>query len=141
MERTFAMIKPSCVKYAEEVEFDMTQTGLRVVSSAEVKLTPEQAKLFYAEHQGKPFFQGLIDMLSLNTVKVYELEGISAVWKWRDLIGPTIPSLGERNQLRRRFSNAEAYKNGNPDNGFHGSANTEDAERELSLMKNWGYLK
>ena len=141
MEKTFAMIKPSCVKYAEEVEFEMTLIGLRIVSSAEVQLTTEQAKLFYAEHQGKPFFQGLVDMLSTNTVKVYELEGISAVWKWRDLIGPTIPNLGERDQLRRRFANAEAYINGNPDNGFHGSASTEDAERELSLMKKWGYLE
>ena len=141
MEKTFAMIKPSCVKYAEEVEFEMALMGLRIVSSAEVQLTSEQAKLFYIEHQGKPFFQGLVDMLSLNTIKVYELEGISAVRKWRDLIGPTIPSLGERDQLRRRFADAEAYMNGNPDNGFHGSVSTEDAERELSLMKKWGYLK
>lgn len=141
MEKTFAMIKPSCVKCAEEVEIEMTLMGLRIVSSAEVQLTSEQAKLFYTEHQGKPFFQGLVDMLSLNTVKVYELEGISAVRKWRDLIGPNNPSLGERDQLRRRFADAEAYINGNPDNGFYGSASIEDAERELSLMKKWGYLK
>ena len=110
MEKTFAMIKPSCVKYAEEVEFEMALMGLRIVSSAEVQLTSEQAKLFYIEHQGKPFFQGLVDMLSLNTIKVYELEGISAVRKWRDLIGPTITSLGERDQLRRRFADATAGK-------------------------------
>ena len=135
---TFAMIKPSCTKFIADVEKEMMLSGLAVVESAKVRLSEEQAAQFYAEHQGKPFFTELVSMLSSSPVMVYHLSGTDAVKRWRDLIGPTNPNKGERDQLRRRFADGEAYEQGSPDNGFHGSANNEDAEREINLMKEWG---
>ena len=139
--KTFAMIKPSCLAFAPEVEVEMKLSGLEIVDSKMVTLSTSQAEEFYAEHESKPFFCSLVTMLSSAPVMVYELEGYDAIRKWRDLIGPTNPSKGERSQLRRRYVNAEAYLAGSPDNGFHGSANPEDAERELGLMKKWGILE
>lgn len=141
MEKTFGIIKPSCVKHAAEVEAAIIAAGLRIGTSAEVRFTREMSEEFYAEHKGKPFFEGLVAMISSAPVRVYCLSGENAIQVWRDLIGPTNPNKGNENQLRHRFANAKAYAEGNPDNGFHGSANSEDAERELMLMKKWGILK
>lgn len=129
------MIKPSCVKYAAEVEAAITAAGLIIDKVAEVRFSQAQAEEFYAEHRGKPFFSRLVAMLSSAPVRVYCISGENAVQAWRDLIGPTNPNNGDG--LRRRFADAEAYAAGSPDNGFHGSANPEDAEREINLMRKW----
>lgn len=137
---TFAMIKPSCVKHAVEVEAAITAAGLVIDKVAEVCLSQAQAEEFYAEHKGKPFFGGLVAMLSSAPVRVYRISGENAVQAWRDLIGPTNPNNGNENQLRKRFADGEAYAAGSPDNGFHGSATEKDSRHELQLMESWGIL-
>ena len=139
-ERTFAMIKPSCLGFAREVEEEMKISGLEIVSSSKIRFSREQAAEFYAEHAGKPFFEKLINMITSAPVMVYNLEGYDAIHKWRDLIGPTNPSMGDSSQLRHRFANAEAYAAGSPDNGFHGAANQSEADRDIELMRIWGYF-
>jgi nucleoside-diphosphate kinase len=138
--KTFAMIKPSCIVYSTEVEAAIIAAGLRIETSAEVRFTREMSEEFYAEHKGKPFFEGLVAMISSAPVRVYCLSGENAIQVWRDLIGPTNPNKGKEDQLRRKYADAEAYAAGSPDNGFHGSANPEDAEREIDLMRKWQFL-
>jgi len=140
--KTFAMIKPSCVKYAGEVRRLIEAAGLMIEDEAVVQLTEDQAEEFYSEHKDKSFFKGLVKMMTSAPVVVLCLSSENAVQVWRNLIGPTNPNdvKANPNQLRRCFANGEAYAAGNPDNGFHGSA-PGDEDRELGLMRKWGYLK
>lgn len=48
-----------------------------------------QAEHFYAEHRGKPFFEGLIQFITSGPLIGLELVTENAVKKWRTLLGPT----------------------------------------------------
>ena len=53
------------------------------------KFTNESAGGFYAEHRGKPFYNGLVGFMTSDVVTGIELVAENAVEKWRHLIGPT----------------------------------------------------
>lgn len=44
---------------------------------------------FYREHEGKPFFDGLVQHMSSGPVVGMELVGQDMIKKWRLFIGPT----------------------------------------------------
>lgn len=54
-----------------------------------LKMSLEMAQNFYAEHKGKPFFEGLTQRMSSDAIVAMELVADDAVNKWRKLIGPT----------------------------------------------------
>ena len=139
---TLAMILPSCMKYTTRVEKEMDAAKLKIESSATIHLTREQAEELCAKWREDESFESRIKMLSSAEVKVYQLSGNGAVKRWNNLIGPEDPadSKGKWAQLRCKFADAIYYAL-SLDNGFYGSKTESDAERELGLMKKWGYLK
>lgn len=140
-EVTFAMIYPSCMNYATRVEEKIASTGnLQIDASAVVQFSVGQAEeLCEKWKKDEKSFTSHVRLLSSNKVKVYLLSGKNAVKHWNRLIGPEDPGAWEANwhQLRCKFADAKSYAKGDPDNGFYGSANCEDAEKEISLMKKW----
>ncbi len=54
-----------------------------------IKLTPETASEFYAEHRGKAFFPGLIEFMTSDVAVGMELVREDAIAHWRKVIGPT----------------------------------------------------
>lgn len=136
---TFAMVKPSCVQpdILAKVEKKIHEAGLSIDIRCKKLFTLDDAKKFYAEHEGKDFFEGLVNMLTSSDVYCMKLSGVNAVEVWRKAIGPTNPNKGEVGQLRHDFANGNAYEKGSPDNGFHGSACDADAARECKLV--FGY--
>ena len=138
-EVTFAMILPSCMNYASWVEEQIANTNLRIKASAVVQFTAEQSEELCAKWRKDASFASRVQMLSSGKVKVYLLSGKDAIKHWNDLIGPEDPGAAEASwhQLRCKFADAKAYADGNPDNGFYGSTNREDAEKEIDLMKKW----
>lgn len=52
-----------------------------------VHLTREQAEGFYAEHKGRPFFDGLVDFMTSGPIMVQVLEGKDAVRRNREIMG------------------------------------------------------
>ncbi|MFT5014484.1 MAG: nucleoside-diphosphate kinase, partial [Dinoroseobacter sp.] len=66
VEKTFSIIKPNAV--AKNVIGDILsrfeKAGLSIVASRMVHLTLEEAKGFYAEHDGKPFFDELVGFMT-----------------------------------------------------------------------------
>lgn len=134
---TYAMFKPSIAadpSVCEEVRAAINAAGLHIEQEKAVQFSRDLAENFYAEHKGKHFFEGLVSMLSGAPVVALILSGEDAVKQWRELIGPTNPSNGHAGQLRYEYADGEAYAAGSPDNGFHGSASAEDAEREIALV-------
>lgn len=60
VERTLAVLKPDAVDKAEEIVEEIKENGFTILQQRRLRLSPEQATDFYAEHYGKMFFPSLI---------------------------------------------------------------------------------
>ena len=136
MERTFSIIKPVAVakNVIGEIVSRFEKAGLRVVASRMEHLTVDKAKGFYAEHDGKGFFQDLVNYMSSGPVIVQVLEGEGAIALNRQLMGATNPADAEAGTIRADF--AESIDA----NAVHGSDSPESAAREISYFFEPGQL-
>jgi nucleoside-diphosphate kinase len=91
-------------------------------------LTVEQARGFYAEHEGRPFFDGLVEFMTSGPIVVSVLEGENAVQRHRDLLGATNPDNALAGTLRADY--ADSFT----ENGTHGSDSVESAAREIAFF-------
>ncbi|KAL1115761.1 hypothetical protein AAG570_006051 [Ranatra chinensis] len=66
-------------------------------------LSGKQAALFYAEHEGKPFYGRLTSFMTSGPIDCYVLAREDAVHKWRALMGPTKSMVAQ-------FSNPESFR-------------------------------
>ena len=130
MERTFSIIKPDAVAkdVIGEIVSRFEKAGLRIVASRMEHLTVDKAKGFYAEHDGKGFFQDLVNYMSSGPVIVQVLEGEGAIALNRQLMGATNPADADAGTIRADF--AESIE----PNAVHGSDSPESAAREISYF-------
>ena len=130
MERTFSIIKPDAVakNVIGEIVCRFEKAGLRVVASRMEQLTAEKAGGFYAEHEGRPFYNDLVAYMSSSPVVVQVLEGEGAIAKNRDLMGATNPQDAAAGTIRADF--AESIDA----NAVHGSDSAESAAREIAYF-------
>ena len=130
IERTFSIIKPDAVakNVIGKITSRFEKAGLRIVASRMEHLTVEKAKGFYAEHDGKPFFEDLVAYMSSGPVIVQVLEGESAIALNRELMGATNPAEASEGTIRADF--AESINA----NAVHGSDSPESAAREISYF-------
>lgn len=130
LERTFLMVKPDGVSRGliGEVISRVEAKGLKVVAMKMIKIDEELAKRHYAEHEGKPFFSGLISFITSGPVVTVVVEGKEAVRVLRTLIGETDPKEAEHGTIRGDFGIDVGR------NIVHGSDSLESAKREVSLF-------
>lgn len=130
MQRTFSIIKPDAVNrnLIGEITAKLEQNGLSVVASKMIRLTPEQAAGFYAEHEGKPFYETLITNMTAGPIVVQVLEGEDAIAKNREVMGATDPEKAEPGTIRKEYA-VSMQKN-----SVHGSDSPESAEREIAFF-------
>ena len=130
MERTFSIIKPDAVAkdVIGEIVSRFEKAGLRIVASRMEHLTVDKAKGFYAEHDGKGFFEDLVKYMSSGPVIVQVLEGEGAIALNRQLMGATNPADADAGTIRADF--AESIEA----NAVHGSDSPESAAREISYF-------
>ena len=130
MERTFSMIKPDATSknVTGAINAMIEGAGLRIVAQKRIRMTPEQAGLFYAEHKGKPFYDGLVKMMSSGPIVVQILEGENAITRYRALMGATNPANAEKGTIRAAFGGEL------PHNAVHGSDSEQSAAREMSFF-------
>ena len=130
VERTFSIIKPDAV--AKNVIGDIVsrfeKAGLRVIASRMARLTQDEAAGFYAEHEGKPFYDSLVEYMTSGPVIVQVLEGEGAIALNRELMGATNPQEAAAGTIRADF--AESIDA----NAVHGSDSPESAAREVSYF-------
>jgi nucleoside-diphosphate kinase len=67
---TFTMIKPDAVSnnYIGPILQMMNEAGFRICAMKYMKLSLDQAESFYAVHEGKPFFRGLVEFMSSGPI-------------------------------------------------------------------------
>ena len=85
LERTFSIVKPDAVArdLIGAIYSRFEGNGLRIIAARMVHLTTEQAKGFYAEHEGKGFFDDLVGYMTSGPVMIQVLEGEGAIAKNR----------------------------------------------------------
>jgi len=130
MEKTFAIIKPDAVK-AKNIGkiIDMIeQSGFNIANMEKLQLKPEEAKIFYAIHKEKPFFQEVIDFMCSGPIVVMALEKENAIADWRKLMGATNPAQAQEGTIRKLFGTDIMV------NSTHGSDSPENAQIELDLF-------
>ncbi|MBN1440690.1 MAG: nucleoside-diphosphate kinase [Anaerolineales bacterium] len=156
LEQTLVLIKPDALKnsltgyiVSQLSEF---HTGLRFAAAKIVYVNRMLADEHYAEHRGKVFFPGLLDFIMgkihypdepwKRRVVAFVYQGVDAVQRIRELVGPTNPHEAREKQpgcIRSLGTLVPILdKNGNAigqrmENLIHASANAADAEREIKL--------
>ena len=130
VERTFSIVKPDAVarNLIGEIYSRFEKGGLRIVASKMLQLSEEQAAGFYAEHDGKPFFNDLCSYMRSGPVMVQVLEGEDAIATNRRLMGATNPAEAAPGTIRADF--AESIDA----NAVHGSDAPESAAREIAFF-------
>lgn len=130
VERTFSIIKPDAVAagQAGEILAMIEKAGFKVLAMRMTRLTEAQARGFYAVHQERPFFNGLVKFMTEGPIVVMALERADAVKGLREVIGATNPANAAEGTIRKRFAtNIER-------NCIHGSDAPETAAQELAFF-------
>ena len=129
-ELTFSIIKPDAVRKNNigEILTRFESAGLKIVAARLEHLSSEKAQGFYAEHQGKPFFEDLIKFMTSGPCLLQVLEGENAINLNRELMGATNPQEAIEGTIRRDF--AESIDA----NAVHGSDSPASAKREIEFF-------
>lgn len=129
LERTLIIVKPDGVQrgLVGPILQRLEARGLKLVGLKLVQVSRSLAERHYAEHQGKPFYEGLIGYITSAPVVVGCLEGTSAVQMVRSTVGATNPLNAAPGTIRGDFATDIGR------NLIHASDAPETAERELGL--------
>ncbi len=129
-QKTFIMIKPDAVARGliAPIVQRFENTGLTIERLELGTVTPEQAAENYAEHEGKPFYPGLIEYITSGPVVKMVLSGPEAVMVCRKLMGATNPRDAAPGTIRGDFGLVVDA------NVVHGSDSPESALREIEIF-------
>lgn len=129
MERTFIAIKPDAVKRGliGKIINRLEDKGYKIVGLKMLHPTVELAQIHYAEHVGKPFYEGLIKYITSGPIIAMVLQGENAVQGARQIIGATRPDEADVGTLRADFAQTMGF------NVIHGSDGIESAKREIDI--------
>lgn len=130
MEQTFAIIKPRAFEenLAGAILHMITSTGFRISGIKALKLDKAQAEHLYGIHNGKQFYNKLIDFMTSGPSIVMVLEKENAIEDFRKLIGSTNPEKAEAGTVRRLFGLDKTK------NAIHSADSPENATKEINLF-------
>lgn len=129
MERTLIIIKPDGVErlLIGPIVTRFEQRGLKIVALKMMQVSSELARKHYAVHEGKPFFEPLIQYITSAPVVVMVLEGPQAVQAARNTIGATRPAEAATGSIRGDLGLMVGR------NLVHGSDSPDNAAAEIAL--------
>jgi nucleoside-diphosphate kinase len=123
-------MKPDAMQrgLAGEILSRLERRGLRIAALRLFQMDEAMARRHYGEHEGKPFYEGLISYITACPIIAAVLEGSDAVEVVRRTIGATNPAEAEPGTIRGDL----ALETGR--NLIHGSDSPESAKREIALF-------
>jgi nucleoside-diphosphate kinase len=129
-QKTYLMLKPDAVanRHIGEIIARFERVGLTIERLELAQVTPEQAAANYAEHEGKPFYEGLIAYITSGPVVKLVVSGPDAVVIARKLMGATNPKEAAPGTIRGDFGLVMDA------NVIHGSDSPESAAREIGIF-------
>jgi nucleoside-diphosphate kinase len=127
---TLTMIKPRAVETsrAGNIISIILDNGFRISAMKLIHLSRQRASEFYSEHEGKPFYEALVEFMSSGPIIVAILEKENAVEEYRKLIGPTDPSKAPPGTIRNLYGQSVR------ENAVHGSDSDASAQRECNFF-------
>jgi len=101
-ERTFVMVKPDAVQrgLVGEVISRLETRGLKLVGAKFMQIDENLAHEHYAEHEDKPFFDGLVEFITSGPVMAMVWEGQDATRQVRRMMGATDPAESAPGTIR-----------------------------------------
>jgi nucleoside-diphosphate kinase len=129
-QRTLILIKPDAMQrgLAGEVISRLERRGLKIVGLKLIHIDDPLARRHYAEHEGKPFLESLVQFITASPVVAGVIEGPNAVEAVRATMGGTDPQKAAPGTIRGDL--ALYIQN----NLIHGSDSPESAQREIALF-------
>ena len=130
MDRTLVLLKPDAVQraLAGEIISRLERRGLKLAAMKMLQVTEELAHRHYADHVGKPFFEGLVKFITSSPIVAMVIEGDNAVDVVRNTMGATSPSDAAPGTIRGDLALTIGA------NLIHGSDSKESAKREIELF-------
>lgn len=134
MERTLVLIKPDGVRRAliGEVISRMESKGYSVVALRMLSADRALLERHYAEHQGKPFYEPLVEFMTSGPIVALIVEGNRVIEGFRSLAGATDPTLAAPGTIRGDLARDQGTKV--VQNIVHGSDSLESATREIEIF-------
>lgn len=132
-ERSLILVKPDGVErgLTGEIIARIERKGYKLVELKKLDATEEILKEHYAEHEGKPFYQPLVDFMLSGSVVAAIFEGDRVVEGIRTIMGPSEPTVAPGGTIRGDFG--RSWGPGVQKNLVHGSDSSESAEREIKI--------
>jgi nucleoside-diphosphate kinase len=129
VERTLVIIKPDGVQrqLIGPIISRFEQRGLKIVAMKLMRVSQDLARKHYAVHEGKPFYEPLIDYITSAPVVVMVIEGPNAIQVTRNTMGATNPINATPGTIRADYG-LEIGRN-----MVHGSDGPETAAVEIAL--------
>lgn len=131
MDRTLIIVKPEGVARGligeilgrfERRQLTFAAAELRIIDT-------ETAKRHYAEHEGRPYFERLMNNITAGPALIAVVEGPSDTWQVvRQMIGTTDPLVSPPGTIRGDLATEMAK------NLIHGSDSLESADREIGIF-------
>jgi nucleoside-diphosphate kinase len=129
IEQTLILCKGDAVVrgLVGEVIGRFERRGYSIVALKMLRVSESLAKRHYAEHEGKPFFPGLVEYITGVPVVAMVVEGADAVEGCRSTIGATNPIKAAPGTIRGDYAQTIGR------NLVHGSDSAESAKREVAI--------
>jgi nucleoside-diphosphate kinase len=129
MERTLILAKADAVErgLVGEIISRYERRGFTIVGMKLMQVEPDRAKRHYAEHDGKPFFKGLVEYITSSPIVARVVEGNDAIEACRTVNGATNPIKAAPGTIRGDYAQTIGR------NLVHGSDSAESAAREIAI--------
>ena len=133
VERTLILVKPDGVRrqLIGEVIRRIETKGYNVVALKMVQADRSILAAHYAEHEGKPFYEPLVEFMLSGPVVAIIAEGNRVIEGFRKLAGATDPTVAEPGTIRGDLARDQGTKV--VQNIVHGSDSAESAAREIGI--------
>ncbi|MDN5791352.1 MAG: nucleoside-diphosphate kinase [Micrococcales bacterium] len=133
IERSLVLVKPDGFRrgLSGEVLRRIESKGYLLVDLAVLTPTREQLAAHYVEHQGKSFYEGLVEFMCSGRVTAAVIEGQDCIAGFRSLAGATDPTKAAPGTIRGdlgRDWGGEVQQN-----VVHGSDSPKSAAREIAI--------
>lgn len=128
--KTCILIKPDGYekKVVGKVLDKLESEGFQLIALKLIRPKKETLEQFYAEHQGRPFYPGLMEFMTSGPFVATVWEGENIITRSRKIIGATNSKEAETGTLRK------LYGTDNRKNLVHGSDSEKSAEREIKIL-------
>lgn len=133
VEETLVLVKPDGVARNLTGEI-LRRIEAKGYSLVDVKLLQADRSLLathYAEHEGKPFYEPLVEFMESGPIVAFRIAGNRVIEGFRALAGTTDPTTATPGTIRGDFARDWGLKV--QQNLVHGSDSPESAARELAL--------